>query len=276
MGPTIRPAPDHIDVPQHLVRDHPVRRHPLQLWTESPSRESGGYRPNDQHEDQRDERQEDRGGEADHILSREQEGPNDQSNNRPLRHVACELAHVTGDDQDLDKTADKSPVPYGTTVVSDSRRCAAKTSSTVRRPRDYAPRVVEMEGDHASASRPPADSAANADVFRNRARQELDFGRPEAAEGGMAAEIIYVDRFGNVVTNVPRTDAESRCPYGATVRVKVASHDFAATFLRTYARAAPGAFLLTIGSHGFLEIAANGDSAARRLGVRDRVTVSET
>jgi S-adenosylmethionine hydrolase len=38
--------------------------------------------------------------------------------------------------------------------------------------------------------------------------------------------------------------------------------------------AAPGAFLLTVGSHGFLEVAANGDSAAARTGVRvrDRLT----
>ena len=107
---------------------------------------------------------------------------------------------------------------------------------------------------------------------------ELDFGRPEETARGLAAEVIYVDRFGNVVTNVPGADAESRWPYGATVRVNVASHDFAATFFRTYAMAAPGAFLLTIGSHGFLEIAANGDSAARRTGVRarDRVVVEDS
>jgi S-adenosylmethionine hydrolase len=107
---------------------------------------------------------------------------------------------------------------------------------------------------------------------------DMDFGHPEATARGVAAEIIYVDRFGNIVTNIPGTDAEARWPYGATVRAKLASHDFAATFLRTYAMAAPGAFLLTIGSHGFLEIAANGESAARRTGVRlrDRMVLSES
>src|SRR3990170_2171801 len=107
---------------------------------------------------------------------------------------------------------------------------------------------------------------------------EMDFGRPTETARGLESEVVYVDRFGNVVTNVPGANAESRWPYGATVRVNVASHDFAATFLRTYAMAAPGAFLLTIGSHGFLEIAANGDSAARRTGVRvrDRVTLGDS
>lgn len=98
----------------------------------------------------------------------------------------------------------------------------------------------------------------------------LDFGRPEETPSGLVAEIIYVDRFGNVVTNVPGPDAESRWPYGATVRVTAGSGDFAATFLRTYGVASPGALLLTVGSHGFLEIAANGDSASRRTGVRPR------
>ena len=97
---------------------------------------------------------------------------------------------------------------------------------------------------------------------------DLDFGTPEGTRDGFRAEVIYVDRFGNVVTNVPGTDAESRWPYGATVRVKVAAHDFAATLLRTYAMAAPGAFLLTIGSHGFLEIAVNGGSAMQTTGLR--------
>ena len=107
---------------------------------------------------------------------------------------------------------------------------------------------------------------------------EMDFGRPAETARGLESEVVYVDRFGNVVTNVPGADAESRWPYGATVRVKVGSHDFEATFLRTYAMAAPGAFLLTVGSHGFLEIAANGDSAARRTGVRqqERILLGET
>ena len=72
--------------------------------------------------------------------------------------------------------------------------------------------------------------------------------------------------------------AESQWPYGATVPGKVASRDFAATPLRTYAIAALGAFLLTIASHGFLEFAANGGSAAQLVGLRmwDSLAIRES
>jgi len=107
---------------------------------------------------------------------------------------------------------------------------------------------------------------------------DLDFGTPEATKDGVRADVIYVDHFGNVVTNVPRADAEARWPFGATVRVEAGRHTFSAPFLRTYAMAGRGALLLTIGSHGFLEIAANGGNAAHLIGLRlwDRVAFRES
>ena len=97
---------------------------------------------------------------------------------------------------------------------------------------------------------------------------DLDFGTPEATTDGWRADVIYVDRFGNVVTNIPRADVEARWSYGTTVRLVVGQKEFAVPFLRTYGMAGKGALLLTIGSHGFLEVAANGGSAAHAAGLR--------
>ncbi len=97
---------------------------------------------------------------------------------------------------------------------------------------------------------------------------DLDFGTPDAAKDGLRADVVYVDRFGNVVTNVPGTTAEERWPIGATIRVEAHRHEFHAPFLRTYGVAGKGSLLLTVGSHGFLEVAANGGSAARVTGLR--------
>lgn len=106
----------------------------------------------------------------------------------------------------------------------------------------------------------------------------LDFGAPEATPDGFRADVIYVDRFGNVVTNVPGTEAEGRWPWGAAVRVEAHRRQVSAPFLRTYGMAERGALLLTVGGHGFLEIAANGGSAARLTGLRslDRVALRGT
>jgi S-adenosylmethionine hydrolase len=106
---------------------------------------------------------------------------------------------------------------------------------------------------------------------------DLDFGTAEATEDGFGADVIYVDRFGNLVTNVPRADAEARWSYGVAVRVEAGRHTFTAPFLRTYAMAGRGALLLTIGGHGLLEIAVNGGNAAQLTGLRlpDRVRLKE-
>lgn len=97
---------------------------------------------------------------------------------------------------------------------------------------------------------------------------DLDFGTPDATKDGFRADVIYVDRYGNVVTNVPGKLAEERWPFGATIRVEAHRHEFHAPFLRTYGLAGKGALLLTSGSHGFLELAANGGNAAQVTGIR--------
>lgn len=106
---------------------------------------------------------------------------------------------------------------------------------------------------------------------------DLDFGKSEATKDGWRADVIYVDRFGNVVTNVAAKQAEERWPFGATIRVEAHRHEFHAPFLRAYGMAGQGALLLTVGSHGFVEIAANGGNAAQLSGLRmwDRVALRE-
>jgi hypothetical protein len=107
---------------------------------------------------------------------------------------------------------------------------------------------------------------------------DLDFGRAEATTDGFHADVIYVDAFGNVVTNVLREAAEGRWPYGATVRLHVGPRAFSLAFLRAYGIAARGSLLATIGSHGFLEVAVNGGSAAATTGLKqwDAVALRET
>ena len=83
----------------------------------------------------------------------------------------------------------------------------------------------------------------------------------------VAGRVIHVDRFGNVVTNIPA----DQLPQGNVV-VEVAGetiHGLSATF------ADAEGLLALIGSHGYLEIAENLESAAQSLdvGVGDTVVV---
>ncbi|MGA0368795.1 MAG: SAM hydrolase/SAM-dependent halogenase family protein [Kiritimatiellia bacterium] len=89
---------------------------------------------------------------------------------------------------------------------------------------------------------------------------------------GNEAEVVHIDAFGNVVTNLCLTEPlkEFSGPVSVPERGLVFS-----TLNRTYGEVAEGEGLLLIGSHGFLEIAVRQGSAAQRFGLKrgDRVTV---
>lgn len=70
--------------------------------------------------------------------------------------------------------------------------------------------------------------------------------------------VVHVDRYGNLVTNVPAARL-------AGVRaVRIAGQT--APLLRTYADVAAGQLVALVGSYGLLEVAANGGDAARATG----------
>jgi S-adenosylmethionine hydrolase len=91
----------------------------------------------------------------------------------------------------------------------------------------------------------------------------LGFPDPAFTQEAIQGEIIYVDRFGNLVSNVRAGDLTDWLG-GQTLSLRAGPlnlNDLA----RTYTDAAAGEFLALAGSHGFLEIACALDNAARRL-----------
>jgi hypothetical protein len=89
-------------------------------------------------------------------------------------------------------------------------------------------------------------------------------------------EILRVDRFGNLTTNIHRRLFEQVAGQGA-VAVRVGARTVA-TVASTYADVAQGELCVLVGSTDHLEIAAGGASAAAILGAGRatavRVTVS--
>jgi S-adenosylmethionine hydrolase len=81
------------------------------------------------------------------------------------------------------------------------------------------------------------------------------FPRPVEVAGGLAGEVLYVDRFGNAITNLP--------PSPGLIRVagRVVPRG------RAYAEGVPGRPLALVGSAGLIEVAVPGGSAAAALGI---------
>jgi S-adenosylmethionine hydrolase len=90
----------------------------------------------------------------------------------------------------------------------------------------------------------------------------LDLPEPTVDSAGIVhGEIIHVDRFGNLISNIPRSlwlrsDTEARMRAGECSIDGIAS---------SYGACATGELLAVWGSAGFLEIAVNQGSAAERL-----------
>ncbi len=92
-------------------------------------------------------------------------------------------------------------------------------------------------------------------------------GKPYRKDGGWVGEVVYIDRFGNVVTDLPN---------GLSGRISLRNrHGIAVA--RNYADQPQGGLFWLEGSGGYIEISMNQSSAADLLGVEigDAVEIEE-
>jgi len=104
---------------------------------------------------------------------------------------------------------------------------------------------------------------------------QLRWPKSRRAGSGVEGEIVYVDRFGNLITNL---EAAVVSELGEADRVVRSGRRRLCRVGNYYGEAATGQAVAVIGSTGFLEIAVNGGSAARKLGLRvgDNVRVQQS
>lgn len=96
--------------------------------------------------------------------------------------------------------------------------------------------------------------------------KDLGFGEPKKTDSGVEATIIYVDRFGNLILNMRKLPVFDMSLKGIKLRKA-----------RTYAEGRRIEPLITLGSHGFAEIAVNLGSAADAFCLKagDRIVLEE-
>jgi len=93
----------------------------------------------------------------------------------------------------------------------------------------------------------------------------LDLPKPERMpDRSLKGEVIYVDAFGNLVTNLTREDLPPTFAARPEAHVWLGERDVGAV-QQTYARASSGEALALIGSVDLLEIAVSGGNAAEVL-----------
>jgi S-adenosylmethionine hydrolase len=96
--------------------------------------------------------------------------------------------------------------------------------------------------------------------------------RAEPTERGWLGRVIYVDRFGTMVTNI--REEQLRPPRGAERSWDVSVNGVGIGHVRsTFSDVPSGTALAFIGGAGFLEIAVNQGSAAQRFAPVENVRV---
>ncbi len=93
----------------------------------------------------------------------------------------------------------------------------------------------------------------------------LDLPEAIASADGLRGQVVRVDRFGNLITNIDRKRFE-KVAGGGPVAVRLEAHDIP-RIVNTYAEAAPGEICALFGSTDHLEIAVPAGSAAERFGL---------
>lgn len=101
---------------------------------------------------------------------------------------------------------------------------------------------------------------------------DLDFGTPRIEGNTILGQVIYVDNFGNVITNISGDVMEGLCHLGESLDV----NGWPAQFVRTYYEGDEGEIMALEGSHGMIELAYKGGSAAAMTGLADGAGVNIT
>ncbi|QSR84479.1 S-adenosyl-l-methionine hydroxide adenosyltransferase family protein [Methylacidimicrobium sp. B4] len=85
---------------------------------------------------------------------------------------------------------------------------------------------------------------------------------------GVQGQVISIDRFGNVITNIPR-DLSSRLQEGILLRISVGDQTIRAPLVGTYADIPSGKLGALFNSSGYLELVMNKSSAARLIQITE-------
>ncbi len=105
---------------------------------------------------------------------------------------------------------------------------------------------------------------------------DLDFqgGRFLEEQGAFYGQVVYVDRFGNAITNIPTKLIRERVVFDDELLLKTERHESRVRFRKSYGFADPGELCLVPGSHDLLEIALREGSAHKTLQLQVRAEIT--
>ena len=92
------------------------------------------------------------------------------------------------------------------------------------------------------------------------------FTKIEKEADSVIGEVLYIDGFGNIITNMTPKDLANNAI--ETINVQLPQASLKLKFAKTYAEAKQQQPITLVGGHGFLEIALNQGDAAKKFNVK--------
>jgi S-adenosylmethionine hydrolase len=99
---------------------------------------------------------------------------------------------------------------------------------------------------------------------------DLDFGTGTRSPTGLQGLVLYIDPFGNLITNIPSSSMEGITGW---VRIRVGPKSASGQIARAYGDVEKGALIVIAGSDGVLEVAVREGNAAALLDAKAGATV---
>lgn len=171
--------------------------------------------------------------------------------------IECERGFLVGPDNGLLIPAAKELGMKGVFEISEREVSAGEVSPTFHGRDIFAPAAARLS------------LGERAEELGKKVEEwmDIDFGRFSARGGRIRGEILYADRFGNLISNIPYSKVKDILPLGSRVFLDLAGKEI--PFTRTYAEAKPDDLICLISSMGYLEIAVNRGSAKKQLSVKE-------
>ena len=98
---------------------------------------------------------------------------------------------------------------------------------------------------------------------------DLNFGQGEITRKSASGKIIYIDRFGNIITNIGGIRLRAALNYDKKIMAFIGNNkQKQIMFVKSYSYVKKGQTLATVGSSNFLEIGVNQGNAAKKLKIK--------
>ncbi len=103
---------------------------------------------------------------------------------------------------------------------------------------------------------------------------QLSISQPHSSNHPITGEIIYIDGFGNIITNITSSQIQDRITIGQQYRVTINQITKTMKYMKSYGYVSWGELVMICGSSNYLEVSVNQGNAQKLFDARNGDTIA--